>query len=126
MEQQHLKFGDYQPPDPDEDGYTPAYSTTSTSGSGRTQRGAMKNSVMFTVEAYNLKWTDIKADIARRILQQVMNKNSFDFYHYCVHKAQWVTSKFYAANFNMQVDRLNDGEERVKQLSFQVTAINPI
>lgn len=126
MAQQHLKFGDYQPPDPDEDGYTPSYATTSTSGSGRTQRGTMKNSVMFTVEAYNLKWTNLKTNVAKRILQEVMEKNNFDFYHYCVHKAQWVTSKFYAANFNMQIDRLNDGEEKVKQLSFQVTAINPI
>ena len=126
MAQQHMKFGDYQPPDVDEDGYTPSYATTSTSGSGRTQRGIMKNSVMFTVEAYNLKWTNLKMNVARRILQEVMGKNSFDFYHYCVHKAQWETGKFYAANFSLQVDRLNDGEEMVKQLSFQVTAINPI
>lgn len=126
MAQQHMKFGDYQPPDPDEDGYTPSYATTSTSGSGRTQRGVMKNSVMFTVEAYNLKWTNIKANVARKILQQVMNKNSFDFYHYCVHKAQWETTKFYAANFSLQADRLNEDEERIKQLSFQVTSTNPI
>lgn len=126
MAQQHMKFGSYQPPDPDEDGYEPAYATTSTSGSGRTQRGVMKNSVMFTVEGYNLKWTDITPSEARQILQEVMNKSSFSFYHYCVHKAQWEIGKFYAANFNLGVDRLNEGSERIQELSFQVTAINPI
>ena len=126
MAQQHLKFGDYQPPDPDEDGYTPSYSTTSTSGSGRTQRGVMKNSVMFTVEAYNLKGTNIKANVARRIFQETVNKSNFDFYHFCTHKGKWETSKFYVANFNFQFDRLNEDEERIKQLNFQVTATNPI
>ena len=126
MAQQHMKFGSYQPPDPDEDGCKPAYATTSTPGSGRTQRGVMKNSVMFTVEGYNLKWTDITPSEARQILQEVMNKSSFSFYHYCVHKAQWETGQFYAANFSLGVDRLNEGSERIQELSFQVTAINPI
>lgn len=126
MAQQHLKFGDYQPPDPDEDGYQLSLAVTSTASSGRTQRGIMKNSAMFTVEAYNLKWTDIKANVVRRILQETMGKNSFDFYHFNVYTNQWETTKFYAANFNSPFYRLNEGEERVDQLSFQVTAINPV
>lgn len=126
MAQKHLKFGTYGAPDPDEDGYQVQFATTSTSSSGRTQRGNMVNTTMFTVEAYNLKWTDLPATVVKSILEQVMGKNSFSFYHYNVYKAVWETGSFYVANINSPFYRLNDGEERVSELSFQVTGINPI
>lgn len=126
MAQEHLRFGTYTAPDVDEDGYTVQLATTSTAKSTRTQKGNMKNTVMFTVEAYNLKWTDISAKEASNILRQVMNKNEFDFYHFNAYKAQWETGKFYASNYNLPVVRLNNGEERYSELSFQVTCINPL
>lgn len=126
MEQEHLRFGTYTAPDVDEDGYTVQLATTSTAKSTRTQKGIMKNTVMFTVEAYSLKWTDISAKDASNILRQIMNKNEFDFYHFNAYKAQWETGKFYAANYNLPVVRLNNGEERYSELSFQVTGINPL
>ena len=126
MAQQHLMFGTYEPPDPDDDGYQVQFSTTSTSSSGRTQRGNMVNTPMFTVEAYNLKWTDVPADVVKNILSQVMRKSSFSFYHYNVYKGQWETGNFYVANINSPVYRLNEGNERVNELSFQVTATNPL
>lgn len=126
MAQQHLKFGVYEAPDTDEDGYQAQFATTSTASSGRTQRGNMVNATMFTVEAYNLKWTDLPASVVKNILQQVMGKNSFSFHHYNVYTAEWETSDFYVANINSPFYRLNDGEERVNELSFQVTGINPM
>ena len=66
MAQNHLKFGTYEPTDPDNDGYQVSFATTSSDKSGRTMRGNMKNAVLFTVEAYNLKWTDISATVASR------------------------------------------------------------
>ena len=126
MAQQHLKFGTYEAPDPDEDGYQVSFAVTSTESSGRTQRGNMVNSAMFTVEAYNLKWSDLPANVVKGILEQIMSKNEFDFYHYNVYKAQWETGKFYVANISSPFYRLNEGNERVDELSFQVTAINPL
>ena len=61
MAQNHLMFNNYTPPDVDEDGYKPAEAVTSVSNRNRTMRGYMKGGVLFTVEAYNLKWTDISA-----------------------------------------------------------------
>lgn len=126
MAQEHLRFGTYTASDVDEDGYTVQLATTSTAKSTRTQKGNMKNTVMFTVEAYNLKWTDISAKEASNILRQVMNKNEFEFYHFNAYKAQWETGKFYASNYNLPVVRLNNGEERYSELSFHVTCINPL
>lgn len=126
MAQQHLMLGTYQPPDVDEDGYQVQFATTSTSSSGRTQRGNMINTTMFTVEAYSLKWTNISAVAVKKILEQVMGKNSFSFYHFNVYKGIWETGEFYVANINSPFLRLNDGSETVSELSFQVTATNPL
>lgn len=126
MAQNHLMFEDYTPPDPDEDGYQVAFAVTSTSSSGRTMRGPMINTPMFTVESYNLKWTDIAATDVKNILSRILGKPSFSFFHFNVYTAQWETSQFYVANVNSPVYRLNDGEERVNQFSFQVTAIDPL
>lgn len=126
MAQQHLKFGAYQAPDPDEDGYQVQFAVTSTSDSGRTMRGNMKNVPLFTVEAYNLKWTNLSAIVVSQILAQIIGKSEFDFYHYNVYKAQWETGKFYVANIDSPVYRLTEGEEKVDELSFQVTNINPL
>lgn len=126
MAQQHLMLGTYQPPDVDEDGYQVQFATTSTASSGRTQRGNMINTTMFTVEAYSLKWTNISAVAVKKILEQVMGKNSFSFYHFNVYSCQWEEGEFYVANINSPFYSLEDGEERVEELSFQVTGINPV
>ena len=126
MAQQHLKFGTYEAPDTDEDGYQVNFAVTSTESSGRTQRGNMINAVMFTVESYNLKWTDIPATTVKSILEQIMGKNEFDFYHYNIYKARWETGRFYVANISSPFYRLNEGNVLVNELSFQVTSINPV
>lgn len=126
MAQNHLKFGTYTPTDTDSDGYQVSFATTSSDKSGRTMRGTMKNAVLFTVEAYNLKWTDIDATVASRILKEVMGKDEFDFYHFNVYTASWETGKFYAANFNAPVISIEDGKEKLSELSFQVTGMNPV
>lgn len=124
--QQKIKFNGIEVVIPDEDGYQISIATTSSEGSGRTMKGKMKNSPLFTVEAYNLKWTDISTADCAIILQQVVGKSEFDFYHYNVYKCRWETGKFYASNFNLPVCSLVEGSERIDELSFQVTGVNPI
>ena len=125
--QQHLKFGTYTAPEPDKDGgYTLALATTSSSNSGRSLKGNMKNVPLFTVEAYDLKWTYLSAAAFAQILQQVVGKAEFDFYHYNIYRARWETGKFYAANYNSPIISLVEGEEYVDELSFQVTGVNPL
>ena len=76
MAQNHLKLGSYTAPEVDEDGYQISMATTSTENSGRTMRGNMKNSPLFTVEAYELKWTDLPAKTGGEILKQYLAKRS--------------------------------------------------
>lgn len=126
MAQQRLRFNNYTPPNVTEDGYTVNFATTSTSNSGRTMRGVMNNVPLFTAESYNLKWSNISASDVSQILTQVMGKAGFNFYHYNIYRARWETGVFYAANFNSPVLRLQEGNEKVKELSFQVTGVNPV
>ena len=41
-------------------------------------------------------------------------------------KGVWETSPFYAANFNAPCISLVVGEEKLDELSFQVTSVNPL
>ncbi|MFR7519248.1 MAG: hypothetical protein ACLUVD_05165 [Mediterraneibacter faecis] len=74
MAQKSLKIRTYTPPDVDEDGYQISMSTTSTENSGRTMRGNMKNSPLFTIEAYELKWSDIKVSDASKISKRLWER----------------------------------------------------
>ena len=126
MAQNYLKFGSFTPPDVDEDGYQISFATTSTENSGRTMRGNMKNSPLFTIEAYELKWSDIKVSDASKILKEVMGKSGFDFFHLNIYENRWETKRFYAANFNAPCVSLVEGEEKLDELRFQVTSENPV
>lgn len=126
MAQQHFKFGTYQAPDPDEDGYQPVFTTTSSDSSARTMRGVKKNPVIYTEEAYTMKWTNIAATDAKNILAQIMGKKEFDFYHFNLYTCAWETSKFYVESINTPIIRLNEGKERLSELNFQLRGINPV
>lgn len=126
MIQHKLKFNNYEPRMVDEDGYQLQFAVTSTSNSGRTARGNMINQTMFTVEAYNLKWTNLSGKEVSDILKEVMGKDSFQFHHYNVYKDIWETSPFYVANINSPIISLKSNSEIVSELSFQVTGINPV
>lgn len=126
MAQQRLKFNDYTPPNVANDGYTINFAVTSTQNSARTMRGVMNNVPLFTTESYNLRWTNLPAADVSAILAQVLGKSSFNFYHYNIYKARWETGAFYAANFNSPALSLKEGNEKVKELTFQVTGVNPV
>lgn len=126
MAQQYLRFDDYTAPVVDDDGYQEDEATTSTSNSGRTMRGVMKNTVLFTVEAYNLKWTNISAKDVSEIKKRIRGKASFQFYHFNTYNAKWETGTFYAANISTGYYSLIEGEEMCSELSFQVTNVNPV
>lgn len=126
MAQQHLKFNNYTPPDVDEDGYKPAEAVTSVATRGRTMRGSMKGGVLFTVEAYNLKWSNISAKDVSRIKKEVLGKESFMFNHFNTYSGQWENKAFMCNNVNTDFYSLVEGQEMCNELSFQVTAIEPL
>ena len=125
MAQNHLQFDGYTPPDVVEDGYTIALAATSSDDSGRLMNGKMVNSRLFTVEAYNLKWTDITLEAAAEILSKTVFKSQFNFHYFNIKTAKWETHAFYVANVDTAIYSLKEGEEKCTSLSFQVTRIDP-
>lgn len=125
MAQNKLMFNNYEPRMVDEDGYELQFAVTSTSSSGRTARGNMINEPMFTVEAYKLKWSNLTASEVSAIIREVMGRSSFNFYHYNLYRDTWEWGEFYVANITSPIISLKNGTEKVSELSFQVTAINP-
>ena len=73
-----------------------------------------------------LKWSDIKVSDASKILKEVMGKSGFDFFHLNICENRWETKRFYAANFNAPCVSLVEGEEKLDELSFQVTSEKPV
>lgn len=122
----HIMFDNYTPPNLAEDGYKPSFAVTSTSSSGRVQRGTMINNTMFTVEAFDLKWNHITTQDLSNILKEVMGKNSFYFTYFSPYHNKWRKDKFYMANATLDIKRLNPNKEKVSELSFQVTGVNPV
>ena len=126
MAQKHLKFDGYEAPDVDEDGYQVDEAVTSESNRSRTMKGYMKGGVLFTVDAYNLKWSNIPAKDVAEIKKRILGKREFQFYHFNAYTAQWEEAPFMANNVSGSFYSLIDGKEMADKLSFQVTGINPL
>ena len=118
------------------DGYTPtrqptevvpAWATTSTADSGRSQFGKMNNKVMFSVQAFTITFAEnLYATDMKRILQAVLNKSSFMFHYFSPYYGEWRTDKFYVANIDCSAIQVKDGREFIQGLTLQVTDENPM
>lgn len=104
----------------------PMFATTSTSDSGRTQFGKMENKVMFSNEAYKITFPPLYADDMYGIFHAVMGKSSFSFTYFSVYYGEWRTAPFYVANMDSSGICAIEGRKCIKDLTFQVTAINPL
>lgn len=123
MAQETLQFNGVTVDWPDEDGYKVALATTSTEDSTRDMSLTMHNTPIGTVVSIELKWSDIKASAAARILRQVLNKGSFTCHYFDLIDGAWRTDTFYAANYNAPAMCLKDGSEVWDELSFKITKI---
>lgn len=107
--------------------FKPVFATTSTEDSDRTQDMVMHNTPMGTVAGYDMGWDELTSPEISTILNGMMNKSSFTLYHRCPLDASgWRTSTFYASNFNMVAQRLQDGQELWDDLLINIRSINPV
>lgn len=121
--QDRLSFNGVEIKQPDKDGYTVKLETTSTASSGRDMSLYMRQTPLGTVHAYDLKWTDIDAKEASKILKEVLNKASFTAHYFDAIEGKWMDGLFYATTFNTPCKTFKDGIEGWDELSFQMTAV---
>lgn len=110
---------------PDE--YKPVFSTTSTEDSDRDQELTMHNTPMGTIGGYDLTWGELTWDEIAVILNSMLNKSEFTVHHKdptVPHK--WIDADFYASNYNMAAQTLEDDEEKWKDLSINIRRVKKI
>lgn len=109
------------------DGYKPVFATTSTEDSVRDQRLILHNTPIGTIAGYDLTWGVLTWEECSTILNSMLNKPSFSFYHKDPTRPnQWITADFYAANYNMEAQTLEEGMEGWTGLSINIRRISPI
>lgn len=123
--QNYIRLGEYTPPTPTE--LTASFATTSTQDSGRVMRGTMRNSPMFTVEAFTVKWERLTAADMSAILQKVIGKSSFMLYYFSPYYNSWQYKPFFVANVNnVEITSIRENNVKFNGLSFQMTGTEPI
>lgn len=107
--------------------YKPVFATTSTPDSDRTQDLVMHNTPMGTIAGYDMKWDSLTWTECATIINAMKNKPSFSFRHKdpC-NPNGWSTASFYASNFTMAAQRLQDGQELWSGLTINIRSINPV
>lgn len=107
--------------------YKPVFATTSTEDSDRDQSLVMHNTPMGTIAGYDMVWENLSWDEISKILNGMLNKPEFIFHHKDpTIPNQWIDRTFYASNFNMAAQILEDNEERWTDLSINVRRIQPV
>lgn len=108
------------------DGYKPVFATTSTEGSDRTQDGVMHNTPMFTIGGYNLSWGELEWREIATILKGMIDKKKFSFHHKDpTAPEKWIDKDFYASNFEMAAQTLEEGNNVWTDLAINIRRIDP-
>lgn len=107
--------------------YKPVFATTSTDDSGRDQNLVMHNTPIGTIAGYDMKWEILSWNEVAAILNGMLNKSEFTFHHKDpTVPGKWIDRTFYASNYNMAAQTLEEEEEVWTDLSINVRRIEPI
>lgn len=107
--------------------YRPVFSTTSTEDSDRDQALVMHNTPMGTIAGFDMSWEELTWNEIAAILKAMLNKSSFTFHHPDPTVPRiWIDRTFYASNFNMAAQTLEEGIEKWTNLQINVRRIEPI
>lgn len=110
---------------PDEDlGYS--FATTFTEDSVRDMSGRGHFTGMFTVEqcSYSAKHVPI-AEVSR-LLRLIARGQAFNLFYFSPYYGAWRTDRFYVGQGNLSIGTLEENREKISQISFNMTGINPI
>lgn len=96
------------------------FSTTSTEDSGRPMSGRAAITPLFTVEAFDVEYSDLTIAQARAILQAIVQrpgKAFFNLHYFSPYFGAWRTAAFYVGEGTLHVRTLKVGEELMQSIS---------
>lgn len=102
------------------------FETTYTEDSVRLQDGSANFVPMFTVERFSYQATDIPADKATEILQQIDKGQSFLLHYYSLHYGEWRDGKFRVGRGSLSIGSLEENNTKLSSLTFNMTGDEPL
>lgn len=97
-----------------------SFSTTSTEDSGRPMSGRATITPMFTVEAFDVEYSDLTISQAKMLLQAIVQrpgKAFFNLHYFSPYFGVWRTSQFYVGEGSLAVKTLKVDEELMQSIS---------
>ena len=118
MPQNRIKLNNFDEVQPTEMNYS--WETTSTEDSGRAMSGMMYDTPMFTVEAFDVKYSNLTIDQCKSILQEIVKRPKrpyFDLHYFSPFHGTWRTAKFGVSQGSLNVRTLKRGVENFSEIS---------
>lgn len=112
----------YQP----DSGLAYDFETTYTEDSARVQTGTGHFTPMFTVERLGFGYTHIPQKDATKILRLVAKGGNVTLHYFSLFYGEWRNDTFYVGQGSLSIGSLEDGDEYLDSLSFNMVGVNPI
>lgn len=102
------------------------FETTYSEDSGRVQSGAMHAVSYFTVEQFSYQATEIPMSKATEILQMIAKGQPFTLHYFSVYYGRWRDGLFRVGKGSLNIGLLEEGNEKLSSLSFNMTGEEPL
>lgn len=123
--QDKIRINDIEIFQPDS-GLQSSFETTYTEDSTRLQNGEANFVPLFTVEQFSYNATDIPVADASVILQQIIKGEKFKLHYFSPFYGKWRDGMFRVGQGQFSIGTLEDGDEKLSSLSFNMTGESPI
>ena len=103
-----------------------SFSTTFTEDSTRDMSGVGHFTPMFTVEQNSYSAKHVPVEEASKILKVIAGGNKFTLHYFSPYYGCWRSDQFYVGQGDISIGTLEEGGEKISQLSFSMTGVNPV
>lgn len=110
---------------PDE-GIGYSFETTYSEDTGRVQSGSMNAVSYFTIEQLSYQATDVPIKKATEIIRMIAKGESFTLHYYSLFYGGWRDGKFRVGKGSLSIGTLEEGNEKLSSLSFNMTGDDPL
>lgn len=125
MAQDKIKINNTEIYQPDS-GLAYDFETTYTEDSTRVQTGVGHFTAMFTVERLGFGYTHIPQKDATKILRLVARGKPVTLHYFSLFYGSWRNDTFYVGQGSLSIGSLEENDEYLDSLSFNMVGVNPI
>lgn len=102
------------------------FETTFSSDSTRVQSGVMHATPLFTVEQLGYTATHVPVEEVKKILQYIAKGETFTLHYFSTYYGTWRDDAFRVGKGQFTIGSLEENDEYIDTLSFNMTGDNPI